>query len=203
MKNLFKGLLVAAIIGSSLSAQAQSKFPLRMDIDVSARRNTKNIGAGKDGQARVENVSLRVRVRQAGGATSTEALKAEVYVIGQQIHTGYYGIIDVVKKDFSFAEERLFEFTTREYALGRTSGNINVGGTYETYLVVITDGKGEILETRSGRIIREKGINLIREHGANTLFDRDGNVVGQFDDSQKNSAFKKAVPSAVNPGSDY
>ena len=71
-------------------------------------------------------------------------------MIGRQIHTGYYGIIDVVKKDFNFSEERLFEFTTREYALGRTDGNINVGGTYETFLVVVADENGKILDHRSG-----------------------------------------------------
>lgn len=201
MNGLIKGLLGVALIGSTVMAQAQTTFPLRMDIDVSARRNTRNIGAGRDGQARVENVSLRVRIRRSSGSPHSEPLKTEVYVIGRQTHTGYFGIIDVVKKDFNFAEERLFEFTTREYALGRTSGNINVGGVYETFLVVITDADGKILETRSGRVIGEKGIDLIREMGPSTLFDRDGNVVGKVDN--KNSAFKKAVPAATNPGSDY
>lgn len=203
MKSLFTGILGAVVVGAAVAAEAQTQFPLRMDIDVSARRNTQQIGAGRDGQARVERVSLRVRVRRSSGSPHSEPLKAEVYVIGRQIHTGYFGIIDVVKKDFNFAEERLFEFTTREYSLGRTSGNINVGGVYETFLVVVTDEKGEILETRSGRVIREQGINFIREHGANTLFDRDGNVVGEMPEEMKNSAFKKAVPSATNPGSDY
>ena len=201
MKVLFKSLLGAALIGSTIAAEAQTQFPLRMDIDVSARRNSQNIGAGRDGQARVERVSLRVRIRRASGSPHSDPLKAEVFVIGRQTHTGYYGIIDVIKKDFNFAEERLFEFTTREYALGRTTGNINVGGTYETFLVVVTDEKGEIIETRSGRVIGDEGIALIREMGPSTLFDRDGNVVGKVD--EKNSAFKRAVPSATNPGSDF
>lgn len=198
MKILFKSLLGAALIGSAVAAKAQTEFPLRMDIDVSARRNTQNIGAGSEGSAKVERVSLRVRIRRASGSPHTEPLNAEIYVIGRQVHTGYYGIIDVVKENFDFAEEREVEFTTREYALGRTSGNINVGGVYETYLVVITDEKGEILETRSGRVIHDEGIALIRELGPDTLFDRDGNVVGRIDN--KNSAFKRAVPAATNPG---
>ncbi len=199
MKGMFKVVLGVVALGAVVAAEA--RFPLQMDIDVSARRNTKNIGAGSEGQARVENVSLRVRVRRASGSPDAQPLTAELYVIGRQIHTGYFGIIDVVKKDFSFAEERLFEFTTSEYALGRTDGNINVGGVYETFLVVIVNDKGEVLETRSGRSIGERGVGLIREMGPSTLFDRDGNVVGKVD--VKNSAFKKAVPVATRPGNDY
>jgi hypothetical protein len=201
MKGFIKGLLSVSIIGFAVASEAQTQFPLRMDIDVSAKRNTRNIGAGREGQARVENVSLRVRIRRSSGSPHSDPLHAEVYVIGRQTHTGYYGIIDVVKKEFNFAEERLFEFTTREYSLGRTSGNINVGGTYETFLVVVTDEKGEVLESRSGRAIGDKGVARIREMGPKTLFDRDGNVVGVADG--KNTAFKKAVPSATNPGNDY
>ncbi|MEA2068921.1 MAG: hypothetical protein U9P12_06960, partial [Verrucomicrobiota bacterium] len=145
MKGFIKGLLSVLIIGFAVAAEAQTQFPLRMDIDVSTRRNTRNIGAGSDGQARVENVSLRVRIRRSSGSPHSDPLSVEVYVIGRQTHTGYYGIVDVVKKDFNFAEERLFEFTSREYSLGRTSGNINVGGTYETFLVVVTNEKGEVL----------------------------------------------------------
>ena len=203
MNCLLKGFLGLAVMGSVLTAQAQTQFPLRLDIDVSTRKDSRNIGSGKEGSAKVESVSLRVRIRRASGSPHTEPLKAEVYVIGRQIHTGYFGIIDAVTKDFNFSEERLFEFTTRPYRLGATSGNINVGGVYETFLVVVTDDKGEILETRSGRVIREKGIDFIRKHGANTLFDRDGNVVGVINPDDKNSAFKRAVPAATNPGSDY
>ena len=199
MKGLFKSFVGAALIGSTIVAEANTQFPLRMDIDVSTRRNTRNIGAGSSGSARVENVSLRIRIRRASGSPNSQPLSAEVYVIGRQIHTGYYGIIDVVKKDFNFSEERLFEFTTREYALGRTDGNINVGGTYETFLVVVADENGKILDHRSGRAIRQEGIDFIRELGPSTLFDRDGNVVGKVE--EKNSAFKAAVPAATNPGS--
>lgn len=200
MKSSIAVFLGALMIGTAVSTMANTEFPLKMDIDVSTRRSSQNIGAGKDGEARVERTSLRVKIRRASGSAD-EQLKAEVYVIGRQIQTGYFGIIDVVKKDFSFEKERTFEFTTREYALGRTSGNINVGGVYETFLVVVTDENGEVLDSRSGRVIGEKGIALIREMGPQTLFDRDGNVVGKVDDNH--SAFKRAVPAASNPGSDY
>lgn len=197
MNILLRSLLGAVLMGSAAAAKDQADFPLRMDIDVSARRNTQNIGAGREGEAKVERVSLRIRVRQASSSPHSDPLQAEIYVIGRQIQTGYFGIIDVVKKDFDFSEERVCEFSTGEYALGRTSGNINVGGTYETFLVVITDADGKILETRSGRSIGDEGIALIREMGPKTLFDRDGNVVGRV--KQENSAFKRAVPAATNP----
>ncbi len=200
MKGLAKGLLSAVVVGSVVAASAQATFPLRVDIDVSAKRSTKQIGAGTSGEAKVENVQCRVKIRKSGGQPYEDQLSAELYVIGQQIHTGYYGIIDVVKKEFNFTKENdnTFEFKSQMYAIGRTSGNINVGGTYETYLLVVIDKDGKIVDTRSGRSIGEKGIALIREMGPMTLFDRDGNVVGKVENPGQ--AFKQAVPSATFQG---
>ena len=193
--SLIKKLGVFTIIGTLVCADALAQSPIRMDIDVSTRRSRQNVGAGDSGQARTETVSLRVRIRQSGGTQSDVPLTAEVYTIGRKIHTGVYLIIDVVKQDFSFADNRLFEFTTRGYPLGFTEGNINVGARYETFLVVVADKDGNILETRSGRSIRDEGIDFIRTLGPRTLFDRDGNVIGEIDD--KNQAFRSAAPAAV------
>lgn len=121
-------------------------------------------------------------------------------MIGRQVHTGYFGVVDVIKKEFTFSKknDNSFEFNSRMYALGRTSGNINVGGKYETFLVVVVDKEGKIVATRSGRVIREKGVATIREWERGTLFDRDGNVVGHVKEGDKNKAFKQAVPAAVS-----
>ena len=119
-----------------------------------------------------------------------------------QRDTGHYGIIDVQKGSGTFDKENdnSFKYTSPMYALGRTSGNINVGGTYETYLVVITDHTGKIVATRCGRSIKDEGIAFIRELGPKTLFDRDGNVIGKVE--QPGKAFRAAVPAAVDPGDD-
>lgn len=200
MKIRVKGLLGISLIGCVVAASAQNVFPLRLDLDVSTKRHKKNIGAGSHGEAKVEQVQVRVKIRKSGGQPYTEKLTGELYVIGRQIHTGYYGIIDVIKKDFYLTKENdnSVEFLSRMYALGKTSGNINVGGKYETFLLVVVDKDGKIVETRSGRVIKEKGIDTIREWTRGTLFDRDGNVVGHMQEKDKNKAFKKAVPAAVS-----
>jgi len=204
MKGMTRGLLSAVIIGSVVSTYAaetvkkkKAEFPLKVDIDVSTKRVKKIIGEGNEGDAKVNWVSCKVKIRKAGGQPYEDTLKVELYIIGRQVQTGYYGIIDVIKKDFKLLKEEkyTFEFKTRSYPIGRTSGNINVGGVYETYLVVIVDKDGKVVDTRSGRVIKEKGITFIRKLGPETLFDRDGNVIGK---GQPNSAFKKAIPTAVN-----
>jgi len=200
MKGLTNGLLSMAMMGTVVAASAQSTFPLNVDIDVSTKRSTKQVGAGTSGEAKVENVQCRVKIRKSGGQPYADPLTAELYIIGKQIHTGYYGIIDVVKKDFNFTKDNdnTFEFSSKMYAIGKTSGNINVGGKYETYLLVVIDKDGKIVETRSGRSIGEKGISLIREMGPQTLFDRDGNVIGKVENP--GAAFKAAIPSATFQG---
>jgi hypothetical protein len=203
MKSLMKSMVCVAVLGSMVAAEAQTKFPLRVSIDVSTKRQRRNIGAGSDGEAKVEQVQVTVRIRKSSGQPWTEPIHAELYVIGKQIHTGYYGIIDVQKGSGTFSKENdnSFEYKSPFYSLGRTSGNINVGGAYETYLVVVTDAEGKIVDTRSGRSISDKGIALIREMGPETLFDRDGNVIGKVENPGQ--AFKKAIPSATDPGNDY
>jgi hypothetical protein len=202
MKIHFKSFFLAAAAGAVLTAGAQTTFPLRVDIDVNPKTTKKNIGAGTSGEAKMQQVQVHVKIRQSGGQLYEAPLKAELYVIGKQIHTGYYGIIDVIKKDFTFSQEnsRTFEFSSQMYSIGQTSGNINVGGTYETYLVVVVDDKGEIVDTRSGRVIREQGIAFIRELGPMTLFDRDGNVIGKVENPGE--AFRRAVPAATYQGTD-
>lgn len=202
MKSLIRIFLGLSVVGCALAANAQAKFPLRVDIDVSAKRSRTNIGAGKEGEAKVEQVQVRVKVRKASSQPWEDPVNVELYVIGKGVHKEAYGIIDVIKKDFTFTRENdnTFEFTSPTYSIGRTSGNINVGGVYETYLVVISDKDGNMVDTRSGRAIKEEGINFIRELGPKTLFDKEGNVIGKLEEPGK--AFREAVPAAVHPGDD-
>lgn len=203
MKNLIKGMLCAVVVSSAMVSRANTKFPLRVSIDVSAKTQRQSIGAGLDGEAKVEHVQVKVKVRKTSSQPWDDPVTVELYVIGKQIHTGYYAVIDTKKGEFTFTKknDNTFEYVSPVYPLGRTSGNANVGGTYETYLVVISDHTGKIVDTRSGRVIKQKGIDFIRELGAKTLFDRDGNVIGKIENPGKD--FKEAIPSVTAPGDDY
>ena len=194
MKNWIKGLICSAVVGSVVAVDA---FPLRVDIDVSTKRDTKQIGAGDSGEVKRESVIVKVKVRKSGGDVPEGKLSGELYVIGKQIHTGNYGIIDVVKKEFELLKENDYtaEYVSPSYVLGRTEGNIDVGGKYETYLVVVSGPDGEIIDYRSGRHISEKGVAFIRTLGKDTMFDKDGNVLGQLEN--KGEALKVAIPAAM------
>jgi hypothetical protein len=78
---------------------------------------------------------------------------------------------------------------------GRTTGNIDVGGKYETYLVVISGPDGEIIDHRSGRSISDEGVAFIRTLGKDTMFDKEGNVLGKLEN--KGEALKVAIPAAM------
>jgi hypothetical protein len=195
MKSWIKGLICAATVCCVVAAEAT--FPLRVDIDVSTKRSSKQIGAGDRGEVKRESVIVKVKIRKSGGDVPEGMLSGELYVIGKQIHTGNYGIIDVVKKEFELTKENDYtaEYVSPSYVLGRTAGNIDVGGKYETYLVVISGPDGEIIDYRSGRHISDKGIAFIRTLGKETMFDKEGNVLGKLEN--KGEALKIAIPAAM------
>jgi len=198
MQKTLKMIVCLTVLGGLSAAWA---LPLRVDIDVSTKRSRKEIGAGSEGSAKLENVVVRVKVRKSGGDVPEGKLSAELYVIGKQIHTGNYGIIDVQKGQFELTKENSYtaEYTSPTYTLGTTDGNINVGGKYDTFLVVVSGPDGEIIEWRSGRALKDEGVAFIRQLGKNTMFDKNGNVLGELENPGE--AFKIAVPAAVS-GSD-
>jgi hypothetical protein len=198
MKNWIKGIICVTVIGCVASADAV--FPLRVDIDVNANTSRRQIGSGDDGSAMMETVQVKVKVRKSGGDLPEGKLSGELYVIGKQIHTGHYGIIDVQKREFELLKENDYtaEYKGPVYTLGSTDGNINVGGKYETYLVVISGPDGNIIDYRSGRSLGDEEVALIRTMTKETMFDRDGNVLGQIENPGE--AFKAAVPAAVSSG---
>ena len=201
MKNWIKGLICATVVGGVLTAEAQ--FPLAVDIDVSTKRDRRQAGAGDSGEVKVESVTVKVKVRRSRGDIPEGKLSAELYVIGKQIHTGHYGIIDVQKGEFELLKENQYtaEYTSPPYTLTETKGNIRAGGTYETYLVVICGPDGNIIDYRSGRSLSDEGVAFIRTLGKETMFDRDGNVLGQLDN--KGEALKIAIPAALQTGNVY
>jgi len=200
MKQYMKAVVCMVVLASVTTVWA---FPLKVDIDVTTKRSRKQIGAGADGEAKLENVQVKVKVRKSGGDIPEGKLSAELYIIGKQIHTGNYGIIDVKKGEFELLKENDYtaSYESPVYTLGATGGNINVGGRYETYLVVVSGPDGEIIDWRSGRALRDEGVALIRTLGPKTMFDKDGNVLGELENPGK--AFKAAVPAAVDPGDNY
>ena len=197
MRAYKQAMVCLMVLGGVVSSWA---FPLKVDIDVSTKRSRQQMGSGADGEARLENVQLKIKIRKSGGDLPEGKLSAELYVIGRQIHTGNYGIIDVKKGEFELLKDNDYAFTYESpvYTLGKTSGNINVGGEYETYLVVVSDPGGEMIDWRSGRALRDEGVAFIRKLGPKTMFDKEGNVLGELENPGED--FKAAVPAAVDPG---
>ena len=200
MRTKLKYMIGILLMGCVWTASAKSEFPLHLDIDVSPDTDTRMIAAGREGEAQLNMITFHIKIRQSFGELYNEPLTAELYIIGQQIQTGYYGVMDVVKKQFTLSEEddRSFKFSTKPYIFGDTGGNITVGGEYETYLIVVLDHEGKVIETRCGRSLDKKEIAFIRKLGPMTLFDRDCHVIGKV--KNPGAAFRAAVPAAASAG---
>lgn len=185
------------------AASVFAQFPLRVDIDASASTEQLNIGAGADGEASVERVTVGVTIKKESGQPWEHPVKAELYIIGTPVSMDAFTVVSKTIKEFKFTKENdnTFEFESPVYAFGETSGNINVGLEYETYLVIVIDHEGKAVETRCGRSLDEKEMKLIRTLELKKIYDKDLNIIGSVEGL--NEATKKAVPSATDPGDDY
>ena len=196
--------LALALFAFTVAASTTlAQFPLRVDIDASASTEQLNIGAGQDGEASVEKVTVGVAVKKDSGQPWEHTVTAELYIIGTPVGMDAFTVVGKTVKEFTFNKENdnTFEFESPVYNFGETSGNINLGLEYETYLVIVIDHTGKVVDTRCGRSLNEKEMALIRKLELNKIYDKDLNIVGTVD--QLNQATKKAVPSATDPGDSY
>lgn len=177
-----------------------AQFPLRVDIDASKDSEHVNIGAGADGEAKVERVSVGVQIKKTSSQPWSKPVSAELYIIGTPVNRDAFTVVGVTKKEFVFSKENdnEVEFESPVYSFGETSGNINVGLEYETYLVIVIDHEGKAVDTRSGRSLSEKEMSLIRTLEINKIYNENLEIVGTVD--ELNEATRNAVPSATDPG---
>ena len=201
MKSAITSILALTTFAASIAGAAQ--FPLRVEIDASADSETINIGAGADGEAKVEIVSIGVEIEKSSSQPWEKPVSAELYVIGVPVGMEAFTVVGVTKKEFNFTKDNdnEFEFNSPKYRFGETSGNINVGLEYETYLVVVTDHEGKVVETRCGRALDEKEMQLVRTLEINKIYNKDLEIIGTVDELA--DATKASVGAATDPGDSY
>ena len=193
-------LLTAGFTAGSAFAQM---VPLRVDIDASASTDQINIGAGAEGEASIEKVTVGVTIKKTSSEPWRKPVGVELYILATPVHMDAFTVMGVTRQTFKFTQENenTFEFNSPVYSFGETSGNINLGLEYETYLVIVIDDKGKAVETKCGRSLDEKEMALIRKLEIGKIYDKELNIVGTVD--QVKDATKKAVPSATDPGETY
>jgi len=119
MIGMKKGLMAVAVLCGILQC-VQAQDVVRVDINVGTKRTTYNIGAGNQGESKVKGTTLNVTLRKSSSMPYAGQLTAELYVLGKRIHAkGVYGVIDVLKPDFTFSTENgnEFKFTAGPYHL--------------------------------------------------------------------------------------
>lgn len=197
-----KSIIALLALGFSMSTFA-ADFPLRVDINASAKTEKLNLGAGQDGEAFIERVSVNVTVKKESGQPWEHPVTVELYILGMPVNQKAFTVVEKVVQEFNFTKENdhTFKFKSPAYNFGETSGNINVGLQYETYLVIVTDHEGKTVETKCGRALDEKEMKLIRTLELNKIYDKDLNIIGTVENLKK--ATGAAVQSATDPGDDY
>jgi len=208
MRSRTKAFAYFALLASAVAVKAQETkpvvFPLHLEIKANAVVKDRELGAGDDGAAVLQDIVVKVKIRKTSSSPYTEPLNAELYVVGRRVRNDVvYGILDIVKKKgFTLTPEDnyVYEFESDHYVIGHTTGKIEVGGEYEAYVVIVTDKDGKIVGTKSSRKLTSKEIDALRKFRKGIVFDKDGNIVGNMEQAKEN--FKAAVPVALQDDDD-
>lgn len=171
----------AAVILFSIAKAA----PLMLDIDVSADVIMDQLVPVEDdpGEVCLDTTVLTVKVRESVGGIQDTNLVFELYVIGRMPITGELGVIDIQEGEMELSKENHFSATyvSSAYCIQPSDGLIKDHGEYETYLVVLADSSGSLLEYRCGWSIRKKDVEKIRTLRENARFNGRRRVVHEQD----------------------
>lgn len=185
------------------SCTAFAQFPLRVDINASTKIDRSHTSDGMKGQISRSNVSIAVTVKKASTQPWEKPVTVELYVIGTPIDMAGFTVVSATTNEYTFSRENdnTIKFNSPTYTFGAVSGGANAGLKYETFLIIVSDAEGEVVQTRAGRSLAEKEMKLIRTLELKKIYDKDLNIIGSVEDLKKDK--KKMVEKMIDPNNAF
>jgi hypothetical protein len=165
---------------------AELARPPRLEVDFIKNLETVTFSEGWYGtypREPEQHGNFGLRVKQTSSGAYQHELKAELFVVGQQIGVPdrQCFILDRQEFSFQFSEEnkRVYEFMSeRQVRLENwgfaysDSKAVERGELYYGYLVVITDSRGEIVAVQSSKTWLKENFENLRKLRVGNFFDR-------------------------------
>jgi hypothetical protein len=161
----------------------RTRIPPEVELEVRTQKRAKE-RSGNATRAEFEQfsdeiyiVTATVRIRQTSSAEFDGILRAEVYLIGEEVATDHYRLSGKGASQVRFTEENKREYEFEVSADFRVYEEYNRlqtrGAEYAGYMVVVVDPMGNILNTQTDLswIEGEDEINNLRKFHVDTFFD--------------------------------
>lgn len=154
-------------------------IPPKIDIEVDLDNNSTQTSSDGYGYSsrRKQKIKGSVTLIKKNREPSNRKFTAYLYVFAKELRDDEIWVLDTVKKDFSFENQKKIEFSGSQRSVNYTdySDGADYGDKYEGYLVFIEDDNGKIICTKASRSLYESKISQIKKSKSNARFDDDMN----------------------------
>jgi hypothetical protein len=188
-----------ALLTLLLAFSAFAQFPLRVNINASTKTDRKHSSDGMKGQITRNYVTVAVTVKKSSPQPWEKPVMVELYVIGKPVDMEGFTVVGATTNEYTFskANDNTIKFDSPIYTFAEASILEEVGLKYETYLIVVSDDQGKVVQTRAGRSLAEKEMELIRTLEPRKIYNRDLEIIGTIDDLKKDA--RKALGDVIDP----
>ena len=167
----------------------KNAIPPKIDIKVDVDKENKQTDSDGYGYSRrKQKIKGSVILTKKNREPSNRQFTAYLYVFAKELRDDEIWVLDTVKKDFSFENQKTVEFSGSQRSVNYTdySDGSDYGDQYEGYIVFIEDKNGNIIYTKGSRSLYESKISEIKSSKNNDRFDDDMNPVNRRDKKKRN-----------------
>ena len=160
---------------------ARLSMPPKLDINLSKTTKPRKFGDTQNGSAppvRANFYTFATEIKQTSTRPYGFGLTAEMFAIGAEIGGDKQIMLDYQKADFTLSEENDMRFKFAGPAVELVDYVINnerKGKKYDTFLVVITDSRGEIIAYKTPSENLYRNLDRLRKIRVGWYFDKDCN----------------------------
>jgi hypothetical protein len=122
----------------------------------------------------VEWLTLDINVRKRNPEPCVERFKTELYILGREKKNNeYFSIIDIVKRDLTFAQSDLVTFTEKFTIKSEVSYSWSSGFEYQGYLFCVKNSEGEVVAMDCNQNILERNLGVVLKSRKNDVYNED------------------------------